>query len=247
VEALTTRHPRLSDPNGWKVTFGRELNATDDRDCFAAAARVDGLPVVEGRHLSPYRVDLAAVTRRADPRRTLERLGPRAAIGRWRLAYRDVASATNRTTLIAALLPAGVVSVHTVFCAREPMSPADARVLCALLNSVVANYLVRRWVTTHVTASLAAALPVPAPARGRRWFAELDELARTLAARDDPAASARAHACAAEAYGLDTSALEHVLGTFPLIPRGEREAVLEAYRSNAVAKPATSSPSTMPV
>ena len=38
---------------------------------------------------------------------------------RLRLAYRDVASATNRLTLIAALLPPGTVSTHTVFCLKN--------------------------------------------------------------------------------------------------------------------------------
>ena len=41
-----------------------------------------------------------------------------------RLAYRDVASATNRLTLIAAILPPRCVSTHTVFCLRTPLSAA---------------------------------------------------------------------------------------------------------------------------
>ena len=36
--------------------------------------------------------------------------------------------------------------------------------LLALLNSLVANYLVRLQVTTHVTTALMARLPVPRPA-----------------------------------------------------------------------------------
>ena len=35
-----------------------------------------------------------------------------------RIAYRDVASATNKLTLIAAMLPAGTVSTHTVFVSK---------------------------------------------------------------------------------------------------------------------------------
>ena len=33
-----SRHPALAAPEGWAVTFGRELNATDDRDCLRSRA-----------------------------------------------------------------------------------------------------------------------------------------------------------------------------------------------------------------
>lgn len=231
VERLSVAHPRLSDPAGWHATFGRELNATDDRDCFRQGApRPGDLPVIEGRHLSPFQVDLARVTRHADAARVRQRVGSRAALDRPRLAYRDVASATNRTTLIAAILPAGVVSVHTVFCLHAPMPPRDQRVLCALLNSFVANYLVRRRVTMHVTAGILAALPVPVPARDRDWFGRLDAAAAALlTGRSAPDAAAHAHALAAEAYGLDETELRRVLATFPLVSCGERDAVLAAF------------------
>ena len=37
------------------------------------------------------------------------------------LAYREVAAATNRLTLIAAILPADTITTHTVFCLKEPL------------------------------------------------------------------------------------------------------------------------------
>jgi hypothetical protein len=37
-------------------------------------------------------------------------------VRRARLAYRDVASATNRLTLIAAVIPARAATTHTLFC-----------------------------------------------------------------------------------------------------------------------------------
>jgi hypothetical protein len=228
VEHLACAHPPLSE--GWHAGFSRELNATDDRDCF----RDDGgLPVIEGKHLSPFRVAVAEATGRADRTAVLGRLGDRAAIHRPRLAYRDVASATNRTTLIAAILPAGVVSVHTVFCLRAALPLPQQRVLCALLNSYVANYLVRRWVTTHVTTRLMSRLPVPVLAAGSRLFAALGSAAATLAARQDRAAAVAAQVAAAEAYGMTPADLRHVLDTFPLVPCDEREAIVERLVSQA--------------
>src|SRR3989338_2093069 len=112
------------------------------------------------------------------PRAVAERLiDPHTSFERTRLAYRDVASATNRVTLIAALLPRHTLSTHTVFCLKAPIPVGDQWCLLALLNSLVANFLVRLHVTTHVTASLMASLPVPRPARGSSAFRDLAAIA----------------------------------------------------------------------
>ena len=231
VEMLSA-HPALADPAGWHVAFGRELNATDDRCClYRGVARPGDLPVIEGRHLSPFRVDVSAATRHADRSAARTRLGGRADIDRPRLAYRDVASASNRTTLIAAIVPARTVTVHTVFCLRTRLALDAQRVLCALLNSYVANYLVRRRVTTHVTAGIISRLPVPLVTRASSWFEELCGAASTLEGGADPAAAAVAQAAAAEAYGLCEDDLAHVLATFPLVPADQRAAVMDLFVS----------------
>lgn len=220
IAARALETPALADPQGWGVTFGRELNATDDRPRFVpAGARVDGLPIVEGKQVRPFAVDLGAVTLAVPRPYARTRLG-----SRWskpRVCYRDVAAATNRLTLIAAVLPAGVVSVHTVFCARTVLSSADTWCLTALLNSLVANYLVRLQMTTHVTTTLMARLPVPRPFAGSAVHAELGRLAAVLSSHgaidDQPEAYARLNAIAAGLYGLDAAAYAHVISTFPLL------------------------------
>ena len=105
------------------MEFGRELNATEDRPHFTARPAGPGswLPVVEGKHVSPFIVD--ARRRRsqsigASPARCSNRAGRSR---RARLAYRDVASPSNVVTLIAAIVPAGVVTTHTLFCLRTPL------------------------------------------------------------------------------------------------------------------------------
>jgi hypothetical protein len=205
------------------VHFARELNATDDRACLREGG--DGLPVIEGRHLSPYRVDVAASRRTAARREVDARLGSRSRVDRPRLAYRDVASATNRTTLIAAIVPRGVVTVHTVFCLRTALALDEQHVLCALLNSYVANYIVRRWVTTHVTTSLIARLPVPVLRRGGALFERLAAAALRLARGHDADSAIEAQVAAAHAYRLPPDAIGHILATFPLVPAAEREAI----------------------
>src|SRR4030095_1735587 len=96
------------------IHFGRELNATDDRAHFGRT----GLPVLEGKQIDPFRARVADATSFID-RRVAERLlRRRTPIDRPRLAYREVAAATNRLTLIAAIVPASVVTTHTIFCLR---------------------------------------------------------------------------------------------------------------------------------
>jgi hypothetical protein len=142
-----------------------------------------------------------------------------------------VASSTNRTTLIAAIVPAGAVTLHTIFCCRMHLPGEQAFALCALMNSYVANYLVRRWVTTHVTAGVIARVPVPFP--DDRMRERLARLARALARRPHPRIEARVQAAAGVAYELTRGEFEHVIATFPLVDRSARQAALEAFSDGA--------------
>src|SRR5262249_49945750 len=155
VERAATLFAPLGSRAGWDIRFGRELNATDDRSHFKASGV--GLPVVEGKQIEPFKVDLHSGRYSVTPADARRRL----AQGRYehrRLAYRDVASATNRLTLIAAILPAGCVSTHTVFCLRTALPLRAQHFLCGLFNSFVVNYLTRLRVTTHVTTAIVEGL-----------------------------------------------------------------------------------------
>ena len=156
------------------------------------------------------------------PARTTRRTIPQRA----RLAYRDVASATNRLTLIAAIVPARAVTTHTLFCLKTRLPMAEQHVLCALLNSFVANYLIRLRVNTHVTVALVSRLPVPVVRVGHPFFNRLsalsEALARSTSRVEDMEEYAELQAICARLYGLRREEFEHVLGTFPLIPAGVR-------------------------
>ena len=227
VERAATLFPPLGSAAGWSIRFGRELNASDDRGAFRDGRH--GLPVVDGKHLAPFHVAFAAVHRSIGAADARQRLGPDRHT-RPRLAYRDVASATNRLTLIAAVLPAGCVSTHTVLCLRTPLPPRDQHFLCGLFNSFVVNYLVRLRVTTHVTAATVEQLPIPAAETAPSAAREIAALSRHLSRGPDPAALARLNARVAELYQLSSEEFEHVLGTFPLIPIEDRRSALRLLR-----------------
>jgi hypothetical protein len=228
---LAFRFPASADEAGWGLRFGRELNATDDRRHFNRSGT--GIPVIEGKHILPFAVDLAAPADYIDTALVEQAIGRRP-FEAARLAYRDVASATNRLTLIAAVLPAGTVTTHTLFCLRSPLDEDTQHFLAGMLNSFVANYLVRLRVTTHVTVAIVERLPLPRLPVASLEFVRMVTLARHLASKPadlDPLA--RLQALAARLYELDAATFAHILRTFPLVDERIREASLRAFESDS--------------
>jgi hypothetical protein len=219
--------PPLGSDAGWQARFGRELNATDDRKHFGPA----GLPVLEGKLVDAFAARVGEAAQFVDPAVARRLLGHRARVDRPRLGYREVAASTNRMTLIAAIIPAGAVTTHTIFCMREPREEDAHWFLCGVFNSFVANYLVRLRGGTHVPAAVIHQLPVPMPARASDAAAAIVRLSRAAAADPrDAAARAELQARVTRAYGLDEDDLVHVLATFPIVPEAERNATLSAFR-----------------
>jgi hypothetical protein len=238
LERISATTPALGSADGWHVCFGRELNATDDRSAFIARSSQSigpstalraGRPVIEGKHLEPFRVRVDRSQLELRPDAAQVRRVPRRA----RLAYRDIASATNRLTLIAAIVPARAVTTHTLFCLRTALPLATQHVLCALLNSFVANYLVRFRVTTHVTVSLVSRLPVPIVRATDPAFERLASLSEQLMMSTAPSEDLPEYldmqALVARLYGLSEADFAHILRTFPLIPQRVRDATLTTF------------------
>jgi hypothetical protein len=107
-------------------------------------------------------------------------------------------------------------------------------VLCCVLNSFVANYLIRLRVNTHVTVALVSRLPAPVVPTASPAFEELARHARTLAGGHGLAEHmpeyARVQALVAHLYGLGEQEFEHILETFPLLPADVKERALASFR-----------------
>ena len=229
VERIVHTVPRLGDPAGWNVRFGRELNATDDRRHFRTTGR--GLPVLEGKHIEPFRVHLDRSTLRIAERRAHELLEAAATFQRPRVAYRDVASSTNRLSLIAAILPPRVVTTHSLFCLKTALSSANQAFLCGMLNSYVANYLVRQVMTTHLGSATIEGLRVPKPPFDAPVFHEIVDLSHRLRHGPSDGDYARLQAAAARAYGLTSAEFAHVLRTFPLVDEADRRMAMQEFEA----------------
>jgi hypothetical protein len=179
--------------------------------------------VIEGKHVTPFTIAVDKAARFIHEQRAAVLLSGQRTFARSRLAYREVASSTNKLTLIAAIVPPRVVTTHTVFCLKDAVDDDLQFYLCGMFNSFVANYLVRLRVTTHVTASVLDRLAVPRLDRNSVAFRAIVGLSASLCATPgDDLNRADLQARAAHAYGLDRAQFDHVLSTFPLVPAVER-------------------------
>ena len=196
LERVVHSIPRLDAADGWNVRFGRELNATDDRAPFSPgpAGRPRRLPVLEGKHIEPFRVHADRSTlriseRSATPpaRRRHHVLARAPGLSRCRQLDQSPLADRRRAS-------AGVVTTHSLFCLKTMLSGDNQAFLCAMLNSYVANYLVRQVMTTHLGSATVEALRVPKPRYDSPLFEEIVELAhelRTGARRRAPTRASR--------------------------------------------------------
>ena len=203
------RFPPLGAPDGWHVTFGRELNATDDRSLFGrrdgARATAHTLLVAEGKHIAPFSFDRRGPTHTITSATAARRM-PDRRYAQPRLAYRDVSGVGNTHALVAAVIPAGVITTHTLFCLRNDIPIEQQHFLCGVFNSAVMDRLVRLEMGSHVTTTLVENLPVP-PWTGSRVQREIARLAKDLA---DPGTSGpriRLNALVRVMYDLPSGAL----------------------------------------
>jgi hypothetical protein len=229
LERLSGHFPALASPRGWGLRFGRELNASDDKPLMVRGG--PGLPVVEGKHITPFRVAVEPDGLRVPDRERLRTEALRRAVTTWRLAYRDVTGPTNQWTLIAALIPPGHVTVHTALCLKSPRPLPAQAYLCAMLNSFVVNFLARLWVTTHVGAGVMARLPAPRLDSFDPDFVTVANLA--LALRDDTPdwlqRAARLQAHVGRLYRLTREEFVHVVAAFPLVADDLRRGCLDEW------------------
>ncbi|MDP2833091.1 MAG: ATP-binding protein [Pseudomonadota bacterium] len=185
----------------------------------------------------------------------------------YRLAFRAVAASTNERTFIGAILPPGrfcphSVSLESVFqegvVRGKPvynLSGLGIRTrlyLLAVLNSFVADHLLRQKVSANISYFFVYGLPVPRIQETDERFApiatraarlscttpEFDALAQEVGLERhrplEPGERARLRAeldgLVAHLYGLTEEEFIHILATFPLVADPVKLAARNAYR-----------------
>ena len=165
------------------IGLSREANMTDDAERFTSVARLvpaggsatnpavaeklrrgGYLVLHEGKTIHQYCDQwetppryAIAMDRLADRPRFLENTRY------FRAACREIASATNERTTIAAMLPPGVICGHTINVERVPSRRPNASALSLLeiMNSFAFDWLLRQKSASHVSLYILADVPCP--------------------------------------------------------------------------------------
>lgn len=207
-------HPRLDAGGGvWSCRPHREFDATNDKKYFKLdPPDTDGLwPVCGGRSFNIWEPDTGMYYAWADPdvvvpllddrrRRSATRANspfaafPREAVDDSatlpclspRIAFRDIARATDTRTVIAALVSPELVLTNKAPYLLWPQGDArDQAYLLGVLCSIPLDWYARRVVEVSMNFHLVNAFPIPRPGRDDRLRREVEVIAGRLAAVDD--------------------------------------------------------------
>lgn len=243
------------DPTGgWKPRFCREVDMTKERHHFLSDASKGALPLVEGRMVHHHRFGVKGHVSGTGRKALWEakpigasELSPqfwinpvhvppanRSRATMPRVGFCDIAGQTNERSLMAALIPEGVICGNKVPTIIFPDDPSRDRLLVwtAVANSFAFDWMLRRVLTTTVNYFLLQSIPLPRIAKDGLPWKKLVSCASELIDLDTSGASkvtsermahlrAEIDAEVAVAYGLELSELELMLTDFPILDRGQ--------------------------
>ena len=204
--------PRFDTPEGIRVRPTTELHATNDKKHIVLdpGGRKGLWPVYGGRSFNLWEPDTGDYYAWADPDTVLPLLQEkrrraarqaRSAFSEFprswaaddatlpclhpRIAFRDIARATDTRTIITALLPPRVILTNPAPYLLFPVaSAADEAYVLGVMASIPFDWAARRVVEIHVNFHVLNSLPFPRPDPTHTLRRRVEELAGTLAAVD---------------------------------------------------------------
>jgi len=237
----------------WRSEIVREVDMTRDRTHFVRSPGIGRIPLIEGRMVHQHRFGAKAY-RAGTGRRAKWDVVPtrecavtpqfwfpqihlsKSVSGRInipRVGFCDITGQTNERSMLAALVPGGVVCGNKVPTVTFPNDPTEERLLLwlAVVNSISFDWALRRILTTTVNYFLLNSVPFPKIEPNSKAGRLVIEASRELHAiycgeqQSDAwrAADLRASIDIAvhSAYGLGFKDLELIFGDFPLLDRGQ--------------------------
>ena len=252
----------------WQTDFCREVDMTHGKPHFVKNERCGYSALVEGRMIQPHRLgskayisgegrsakwrNLPPGQSRIEPQFWVHNkaLSPRARerLGRTRVGFCDITGQTNERSMMAALVPPGLVCGNKVPTVQFPNDSSEERLLLwlAVVNSLPFDWLIRRVVTTTVNYFVLSSVRLPKLKTSDMRARRLMEISRRLNQLDATGDGdfehywriarlrAEADAIVANAYGCDEDDLSLILDDFPLLDRGQ-PALSGASKSNVTA------------
>ena len=239
---------------GWTPKFCREVDMTKERPKFLSRATPGALPLVEGRMVQAHRFGVkghVSGTGRSALWKAFPIGSSRLSPQFWihpsdmpsanqhradvlRVGFCDIAGQTNERSLMASLIPTGVVCGNKVPTILFPDDPSEERLLVwvSIANSFAFDWMLRRVLTTTVNYFLLQSVPLPKLAKEGLPWKKLVSAARELRTLDGAGATRETYermaqlrgeidAEVAVAYGLDLKDMELVLQDFPILDRGQ--------------------------
>ena len=244
-----------SEDSLWRAEFCREVDMTHGRRHFVKQAQEDCRPIIEGRMVQPHRLGCKAYVsgegRSAQWRNVapgLSRITPqfwlpvdaassqaRRRSGMVRAGFCDITGQTNERSMMATIIPAGVICGNKVPTITFPNDPSEDRLYLwlAIVNSLPFDWLLRRVVTTTVNYFVLLSLSLPPLDKDSLPGRRLTTIARKLRDLDVAGhngiekawriATLRAEAdiLVAKAYGCSKQDMQLMLRDFPLLDRGQ--------------------------
>lgn len=236
----------------WEPKFCREVDMTRERRNFLTYPKPGALPLVEGRMVQAHRFGVkghvSGTGRRAQwksyplgasqlsPQFWMDQSdvppGSQQRLFQDRVGFCDIAGQTNERSLMASIIPAGVVCGNKVPTITFPNDDSAERLLVwiSIANSFVFDWLLRRVLTTTVNYFLLKGLPLPSLKRDGLPWKRLVKGARELRCLDTAGGTAEVwqrmaqlrseiDAEVALAYGVDLKDMSMILADFPLLDR----------------------------
>lgn len=239
----------------------RELDATNDKHLWGTEGAQGRWPVYKGASFNLWEPDTGVRYGWADPAVVLAELQAkrlrqnrlaRSAFSEFprewaedpatlpcrrpRIVFRDIARATDSRTVIAALVPGGVVITNQApYVLWSRGDEHDEAFLLGVLSSVPLDWYARRVVETHVNFHIFNGFPIPRPPADDPRRLRVIHISGRLAAVDDryadwaaavgvpvgsvteeemPELIAELDALVAHLYGLDRDDVIHIFETF---------------------------------
>lgn len=246
---------RWDDPQGgWTSRFCREVDMTKERPKFLSKPNKESLPLVEGRMVQQHRFGVKGYVSGSGRRALWEAYSIGASLLRpqfWieprhisransqralslRAGFCDIAGQTNERSLMASLIPPGVICGNKVPTILFLSDTSRDRLLVwtAIANSFTFDWMLRRVLTTTVNYFLLQSVPLPKMTKdGLPWqklvacaseLAQLNNAGSTKFTKERMAQlRAEIDAEVAVAYGLGLDDLALMLQDFPLLDRGQ--------------------------
>ena len=247
---LRRAHPEFgSVVGGWHPRFCREVDMTSDRAKFKSAlTKRSGIPLIEGRMVHQHRVSakryVAGQGRRAEwsvqspfdsylqPQWVMELEDIRPSlterINRTRAGFCDITGQTNERTVLAALIPDGVVCGNKVP-TLDFSSDSQGAAWVGIANSIPFDWVTRRLTTTTLNFFILKSLPIPIWDPEEKAFWEIGKMSHTLANFEGNGGQgdlwslakirARIEVLCAKLYGISVSDLDQMMRDFPQLDR----------------------------